>query len=250
MATRKLTSCNESTDNPLLHGGDQMTQEEFHRLYSAMPDGYRAELVGGTVFEPSPLGVDHSDAQAHLIAVFLAYAGGTPGLQAGDNATTILGREDEVQPDLFLRIRPQYGGQSRDIVSKGKFLKQKGVRFIEGAPELLAEVCHTSRAIDLHLKKKRYIIAGVLEYLVVCLNPQKIYWFDLKNQTELTVGGDGILRSIVYPGLWLDTGALFRCDYATLMDRIAAGMRTAEYEEFRNGLVRSKDVSEPQSTPD
>jgi hypothetical protein len=30
-----------------LHSGDKMTQEEFHRIYSQMPEDFQAELVGG-----------------------------------------------------------------------------------------------------------------------------------------------------------------------------------------------------------
>lgn len=66
-----------------------------------------------------------------MVAAFLAYAGRTPGLEAGDNATVILGDEDEVQPDLFLRILPRHGGQSRNIVERSKASKQHGAQYIQ-----------------------------------------------------------------------------------------------------------------------
>ncbi len=38
-----------------LHSGDRMLRREFHRLYEKTPDGFKAELVGGTVYVASPL---------------------------------------------------------------------------------------------------------------------------------------------------------------------------------------------------
>jgi hypothetical protein len=38
-----------------LHSGDRLSREEFHRLYSEMPEGFRAELIGGIVYVASPL---------------------------------------------------------------------------------------------------------------------------------------------------------------------------------------------------
>ena len=32
-----------------LHSGDRMTREEFHEIYSRMPESFKAELIGGTV---------------------------------------------------------------------------------------------------------------------------------------------------------------------------------------------------------
>jgi len=42
-----------------LHNGDSMTQSEFHRTYEQMPEGLKAELVGGVVFVCEPLGLEH-----------------------------------------------------------------------------------------------------------------------------------------------------------------------------------------------
>lgn len=236
MTAHTKKSCDESSNWSSLRPGDQLRQPEFHDLYNEMPDDYKAELVGGIVFEPSPLGLDHSDAQTYLTGAFLSYAGQTPGLQTGDNATVILSDEDEVQPDHFLRILPKHGGQSSDVLERNRKSKQKGCKYIQGAPELVAEIAHSSRAIDLHLKKERYRMGGVQEYVVVCLEPQKIYWFDLRNQSELHAA-DGVLRSSIFPGLWVNESAIFQCDYSRLMETISVGMRTNEYLEFSKKLI-------------
>ena len=62
---------------------------------------------------------------------------------------TFLGDSGETQPDLSLRILPEYGGSST-TVKKGK------KSYISGPPEWIGEVAHSSRAIDLHLKKTAY----------------------------------------------------------------------------------------------
>ncbi|HEY9783809.1 MAG TPA: Uma2 family endonuclease [Candidatus Obscuribacterales bacterium] len=235
MARRPTSGRN---DGPLLHAGDRLTQAEFHRLYNQMPECYRLELVGGVVFEPPPAGLDHSDIQSFLNGAFLSYAGRTPGLQMGADATVILSNEDEIQPDIFLRILPQYGGQSGNTVEKRIGSRQFGTRYIKGAPELLAEVSHTTKTIDLHRKKERYLFGGVLEYAVVCLDPHKIFWFDLKNHIQLKASKDSIWRSVFFPGLWINGKAVFEGNYQLLMDTIDAGMATVEYAQFRESLAK------------
>jgi hypothetical protein len=51
-----MASLRHKIKGGLITNGDHMKQPEFHRLYSSMPEDYRAELIGGIVFEPSPLG--------------------------------------------------------------------------------------------------------------------------------------------------------------------------------------------------
>src|SRR5437868_4054674 len=96
-----------------LHNGDKMTQKEFHRIYTQMPDHFKAELIGGIVYVASPLKVRHGTNHSDLNGLFWVYAGHTPGVECSDNTTIILGGEGEPQPDLYLRILPEYGGQSR-----------------------------------------------------------------------------------------------------------------------------------------
>src|SRR5579884_1907993 len=127
---------------PELHSGDHMTREEFHRIYEQMPPNFRAELIGGIVYVSSPLSRPHGINHTPLTTLFCTYELSTPGVEAGDNVTVLLSEEGEVQPDLYLRILPECGGQSRTTRDE----------YIGGAPELVAEVAHSRRAIDLHTK--------------------------------------------------------------------------------------------------
>jgi Uma2 family endonuclease len=127
-----------------LQSGDRMMRNEFHRIYETMHEDFRAELVGGVVFASPPLKVEHSDHHMPVVAVLFAYEGNTPGVQTGDNATVLLSDTSEVQPDAFMRIRPEFGGQSR--TSKENY--------VEGAPELVVEIANSTRALDLHSKQE------------------------------------------------------------------------------------------------
>lgn len=214
---------------PSLNNGDHMQQPEFHRLYEAMPEGYRAELIGGVVFEPSPVSYEHSVNDGRLSYLLHHYAALTPGLESGGNGTVILGPEDEVQPDVMLRIKPGFGGQSRNV-------ETNEIEYIEGAPELVAEVAYSTRAIDLHLKKTRYKVAGVLEYIVLCIRPLELHWFSLQSGSHLQADEAGIIKSKVFPGLWLDVQALLSMDYKSSMQVLNAGMQTPEYQEYSRHL--------------
>src|SRR2546430_6414111 len=112
---------------PLLENGDRMKQPEFHRRYQAYPEDVTFELVGGTVYMASPLRYPHGTYHMKLGFVLESYVAATPGVEAADNATTILGEESEPQPDLLLRIVQECGGQS----------KINEEEYLEGSPELL-----------------------------------------------------------------------------------------------------------------
>ena len=207
--------------------GDHMTREEFHRAYAATPDDFRAELIGGIVYVPSPLKRQHGVHHLLLGGLFAAYAARTPGVEAADNTTVLLGEDAEPQPDLYLRLLPESGGQSRTTEDD----------YILGAPELVAEIAHSSRAIDLHAKKDDYARYGVHEYLVVSLREGRLRWFDLRAGRELEAAADGIVRLRAAPGLWVDTAALFANDHARLMTALEHGLTTPEHAEFIRRLA-------------
>jgi hypothetical protein len=220
-----------STPLPLeLHSGDRMTREEFHRIYKQMPNDFKAELIGGIVYVASPLRLRHATDHLDLGVLFGVYRWNTPGVEAGDNATVLLSDEDEPQPDLFLRILPQYGGQSRTT----------GKGYIDGAPELLAEIAYSSRAIDLHKKKDQYTAHGVCEYIVACVREKQLRWFDLRAGQEFTADAEGVFRSQLFPGLWVHNTALFARDYQRLMATLNQGLAMPEHTAFVNKLSASQ----------
>jgi Uma2 family endonuclease len=209
---------------PPLEAGDHLDQPTFHERYKAMPAAFHAELIGGVVIVPSPLSAGHGFYHALVMTWLGNYWIATPGTKTGDNMTTILGESSEPQPDGALLIDPAHGGQ---VV-----LSEDG--YITGAPELIVEVASSSASIDLHAKRRDYEQAGVLEYVVVVLRQNVIHWFAWHNGTyqEITADADGILRSRVFPGLWLHANALLQLDGVTVMDILRQGLATPEHAAF------------------
>ena len=190
--------------------GQRLDQPTFHALYEAMPPGTRAELIDGVVYMPSPVGLTHGRAQLPVIVWLDYYAEKTPGVQALDNATTILGWKSEPQPDGLLRILPEHGGRTWD---------EGG--YVHGAPELVVEVAKATRYVDLGPKLSDYERAGVLEYIVHALEPDEIFWFGLEQGALFRSRSVrmGLFRSTVFPGLWLDPQALLTGDRQRLRGR-------------------------------
>jgi Uma2 family endonuclease len=216
---------------PPLIEGQRLDQPTFHERYEAMPPGTRAELINGVVYMPSPVGLDHGVAHAPVIVWLHYYAEQTPGLQVGDNATAVLGRKSEPQPDALLRILPEFGGRTR--------VKKK---LLYGAPELLAEVSHATRYVDLGPKLEDYQRAGVREYVVRALEPDEIFWFIRRGKAliERPLGEDGLYRSVTFPGLWLDPQALIRGDGRRLRAVVDLGCATPEHAEFVARLTAAR----------
>ncbi len=211
-----------------LYNGDRMKRQEFHIAYCQMPESYKAELIGGIVFEPSPLGWPHGKNTLSLGYLLKKYTIRTPGTEVGENATVFLSEDDEVQPDLTLRTTQACGGTSRLTDDN----------YVEGPPELLAEVASSSRAIDLHLKKERYSLAGVIEYIVLCLRPKQICWFDLRRQIELKADADGIFRSAIFPGLWIHGEGLLQSNDKLAERALNRGLQSPEHKSFVSRLKK------------
>src|SRR5262245_9545338 len=148
-------STTQPPELPELHNGDRMSREEFHRIYEKMPESFKAELIGGIVYVASPLKRRHAMNHLPLGSLFFTYELQTPGVESGDNATILLSESSEPQPDLYLRILPEFGGQSRTSPDD----------YVLGSPELLAEIAVSSRSVDLHAKLEDYARNKVLEYL-------------------------------------------------------------------------------------
>jgi Uma2 family endonuclease len=233
MATETLLNGNQGLDTarPTLENGDRLSQAEFHRLYEQMPPDFRAELLGGVVYVPSPHRRQHGTHLLRLGNLFLQFADGTPGVEAGASVTIILGEEDEPQPDLYLRVLPDKGGQSWTTEDD----------YLAGPPELLAEVASTARAIDLHLKRARYQETGVVEYVVWCVQEQQLLWYHLGSSRQIKADGEGIFRSKVFPGLWIDGAALAASRAPKLRDVLRAGLTSPAHERFAAKLQRPRN---------
>ncbi len=215
---------------PPLENGDHLDQKTFHERYEAMPDHVRAELIGGIVYMSSPLKRPHGRHHFQTIGWLYRYSAATPGTEGLDNATAILGEDSEPQPDCALLILPECGGQTREDEDE----------YVHGAPELLSEIALTSAAIDLHRKLRDYEKAGVLEYVVLLVRQDRVLWYVRRGERfeELTPGPDGIYRSEVFPGLWLDPAALLRRDTARVEEVLQQGLATPQHKAFVERLQK------------
>jgi Uma2 family endonuclease len=213
----------DRTSAPILQAGHRLDQPEFHARYLAMPPGTRAELVGGQVVMPSPVGNRHGIVDAAAVFWLSLYRSRTPGTEVSHNATTMIDEDNEVQPDCWLRIRPDKGGQTLDV---GKY--------VGGCPELLVEVADSSRGLDLGEKRAEYERAGALEYVVFALDPDEVFWHVRQGDRLVRINpdADGLFRSRSFPGLWLDPVALFHDDGVALIAALDRGLATFEHARF------------------
>lgn len=210
---------------PPLETGDRLTQREFERRYCAMPGVKKAELIEGVVHMPTPVHfASHSQPHGYIIGWLALYCAATPGVALGDNATIRLDADNDVQPDALLRLEEARGGRSR--VSADDYL--------EGAPELIAEIASTSASYDLHDKFRVYRRNGVQEYLVWRVFDQRLDWFRLDEGEYVRVEPEagGVIRSQVFPGLWLAAEALLAGDLARVLATLQKGLASAEHAAF------------------
>jgi Uma2 family endonuclease len=207
---------------PPLHNGDRLSQAEFHRRYLAYPEDVKFELIGGTVYMASPLRRAHGRWHLQLGALLEHYSSATPGVEALDNATTILGEESEPQPDLALRVLSAYGGSSHESEDD----------YVIGPPELVVEVAHSTHAIDMHQKRRDYQQARVREYLVLCIEEAELHWFRFRPAGRIEPDSKGVYRSRVFPGLWIEGRALLAAKRRRLFAVLRQGLTSPEHAEF------------------
>ncbi|MGP0067582.1 MAG: Uma2 family endonuclease [Isosphaeraceae bacterium] len=218
---------------PPLENGDRLTLAEFERRYDAMPGVKKAELIEGEVFMPSPVRQRyHGRQHSHLNFWLCAYEGRTPGVEVGDNSTVRLDLDNMPQPDCLLFIQPEHGGRVR--IGEDDYIK--------GAPDLVAEVAASSASYDLGKKRDAYRRNGVSEYVVWRVLDGKVDWYVNRGGRfeSVSAPADGVLRSEVFPGLWLDTAALMQGDVYGVLDIVQRGLNTPEHAEFLARLARDR----------
>lgn len=217
---------------PPLENGDRLTREEFERRYNAIPDLKKAELIEGVVYMPSAVRLRrHGNPHFRLIGWLGAYEVATPGVVGGDNASVRLDLDNEPQPDAFLLIDPARGGRARIDADD----------YVVGGPELVAEVSSSSVSFDLDVKLRVYRRNGVCEYLVWRVLDREIDWFVLRQDRyeKLAENPDGILRSEVFPGLWLDAAALVSGELVRAHQVLQQGLADPAHTAFVERLQMS-----------
>ncbi|NJN22247.1 MAG: Uma2 family endonuclease [Leptolyngbya sp. RL_3_1] len=210
---------------PPLENGDRLHRVEFERRYQAMPKQTKAELVEGVVYMASPVrSQSHGQPHAAIMAWLGAYWAATPGTDLNDNATVRLDADNEPQPDACLRLETSAGEQSR----------LSDDDYIEGAPELVVEIAASSAALDLHTKKTIYRRNGVQEYIVWQVLDHKLDWFWLTagDYLSLTADDAGLIKSQVFPGLWLACEDLVNKNLQSVLATVQAGTGSREHAAF------------------
>lgn len=216
-----------------MENGDHLTRAEFERRYAAMPGVKKAELIEGVVYIPSPVRQRrHGKPHFTLVGWLSRYVGRTPGVEGGADSTLRLDLDNEPQPDAMLFVAPEHGGTVRIGADD----------YVEGAPELVAEVSASTAAIDMNAKLRVYRRNEAKEYLVWRVADEIIDWFALRagQYERLAPGSDGILRSEAFPGLWLDTAAMMRFDIAGVDRALDQGLAGREHAAFVQRLQAAR----------
>jgi Uma2 family endonuclease len=220
-----------------LENGDRLTRAEFERRYHAMPNVKKAELIEGRVYMSSPVRArKHGKPHGAIIGWLFNYCQATPGIELMDNATVRLDADNEPQPDACLRIEEMAGGQSRITADD----------YIEGAPELIVEVAASTASYDLYEKKQVYRRNGVQEYLVWRVVDRAFDWFVLQEgvYVNLPIDPDGMMRSQVFPGLWLAVTDLLSLNLTEVVAGLKLGLESAEYQIFRQSLASKSAIND------
>lgn len=199
-----------------------MSREEFIARWEQMPEVKNAELIDGVVYMPSPVSFIHGsfDAPFHLLIGY--YTAETPGCDWLPNTTWLM-LESAPQPDISLYIRPEAGGRTGEVKD-----------LIAGAPELAIEITKSSRTYDLGPKLALYQRAEVQDYVAALIEEQRIEWRILEQGSYVLrpPDVDGIFRSRAFPGLWVDSAALWKRDSKRLLAVLQEGLQSEEHARF------------------
>jgi Uma2 family endonuclease len=201
--------------------------------------GVRARLLDGVVHfkeggMASPVGIRHVRSTGIVGSWLGYYALKTVGVRVGQDGTVDLGLRRMCQPDNLLWIREDAGGRVREA---GKYLS--------GPPELVVEVAASTIHDDLGPQKLDYERAGVPEYIVVAVDSKEVLWHVLEDgqYSLLKPDADGIYRSRIFPGLWLDARAFWDDDGAGLLRTLERGLASPGHAEFVARLEQAKQTN-------
>ncbi|MBW4527245.1 MAG: Uma2 family endonuclease [Phormidium tanganyikae FI6-MK23] len=208
---------------PPLENGDRLSRPEFERRYAADPHIKKAELIEGTVYVASPLrhrqhGKPHSRIQTWIGF----YQAMTPGIDLSTEPIVRMDLDNEPQPDVVL------------FFERGGGITIAGDGYLEGAPELVIEIAGSSAAIDAGTKKQVYRRNGIQEYILWQSYENRLDWFQLvEGEYQLLLPDEaGVIRSQVFPGLWLSVDDLLSYNMTKVLETVQARIRSPEHQAF------------------
>ena len=170
-------------------------KEQLHTIADiyALPDGQRAELINGQLFDMAPPNRIHQKLVSKLSTIFWNYIEANHGSCEVYPApfAVFLNKDDKtyVEPDISI------------ICEKDK-LSDRGC---EGAPDFVIEIVSpATQKRDYGIKLFKYRAAGVREYWIV--NPAKeivnVYNFEAEEDCNL-YSFDDLIPSGIYPGFFV-----------------------------------------------
>ena len=219
------SSLSESLIEPLRHG-EHLTRPEFERRYEASPHIKNAELIDGTVYVTTAVPCKgHAEPHARLMGWLGYYAAFRAEAFVANGATVRLDNENAPQPDAVLMLKSDCGGRAR--------ISQDDV--LEGPPELVAEVFSKDDSVELMARKRSlYQRHGVREYIVLLPHNNRLDWFVLEEDIySLPLPDeDGVIRSRIFPGLWLAVEAMLSDDMPQVVAMVQEGLASPEHQAF------------------
>ena len=209
-----MVIANSQSSITILENGDRLNRDEFERRYTAS-NIKKAELIEGIVHVASPLRFNaHGKPHSQIIGWLVTYQSMVSELEVGIEPTVRLDRDNEPQPDAVLF---RVGGNAQVDDDDG---------YINGAPELIAEIAASTVSYDLHSKKCSYERNGVKEYIVWRTLDRQIDWFVLENckYGKLEPDATGIICSREFRGLRLNVNALLNNDMSAVLKTLQIGL--------------------------
>jgi Uma2 family endonuclease len=172
----------------------------------------------------------HGIPHGRVVTWLGGYADATPGIEVIVDSSVRVDDRNEPRPDVVLRI----ANEGTSVIDSDGYLV--------GPPELVAEVSASSASYDLHEKLAVYERHGVREYLVWRVMEKEFDWFVRRggSYVRLESGEGGVLRSEIYPGLWLNVAALLRGDGLTVRSVLEQGLSATQHADFAAQLERRK----------
>jgi hypothetical protein len=122
----------------------------------------------------------------------------------------------------------------------------KNAELIEGrAPHMVAEFAASSANYDLGVELQLYRRNGVREYVVWRILDSQVDSFVLREgrYESITLAADGLYRSTVVLGLWLDPVAPLNHDQARVVAVFQEGLKTEKHAGFVARLERATTMT-------
>ena len=178
-----------------------------YRDYLTWPDGFRAELLDGAIFDMSPAPTRrHQQVSGELFKQIAVFLTGKPCEVYAAPFDVRLPDEDEPDDEVRTVIQPDIL-----VICDQAKLDERGCR---GAPDFVVEIVSPSTAARDQIHKVHiYEKAGVREYWIIHPTDKLVTLRRLgsagRYDIPRLIEGKGVLEISVLPGLVIDLDAVF-----------------------------------------